>query len=112
MKQLEKAVDINHVLEILKAENKVPPKATIKQIPFYKPKIGGQCPDGFSARIGIHEILPVTHEIRNLILKGSPAEEIETQAKKEGMLTMLEDGIYKAALGITTIDEVLRVVAE
>jgi type II secretory ATPase GspE/PulE/Tfp pilus assembly ATPase PilB-like protein len=45
-------------------------------------------------------------------LKGSPAEEIENQAKKEGMLTMLEDGIYKAALGITTIDEVLRVVAE
>ena len=68
--------------------------------------------DGYSSRIGIHEVLPVTHEIRNLIVKGSPAEEIETQAKKEGMLTMAEDGIYKAACGITTIEEVLRVVSE
>jgi type IV pilus assembly protein PilB len=112
IKQLEKAVDVEHVLNVLKEEKKIPPKATLKQVPFYKPKIGGMCPDGFSARIGIHEVLPVTHELRNLILKGSPAEEIENQAKKEGMLTMLEDGIYKAALGITTIDEVLRVVAE
>jgi type II secretory ATPase GspE/PulE/Tfp pilus assembly ATPase PilB-like protein len=112
IKQLEKAVDVEHVLSVLKEEKKIPPKATLKQVPFYKPKIGGMCPDGFSARIGIHEVLPVTHELRNLILKGSPAEEIENQAKKEGMLTMLEDGIYKAALGITTIDEVLRVVAE
>ncbi len=112
MKQLEKVVDVEHVLKILKEEKKVAPDATIKQIPFYKPKVGGLCVDGYSARIGIHEVLPVTHEIRNLILKGSPAEDIETQAKKEGMLTMIEDGIYKAALGITTIDEVLRVVAE
>jgi type II secretory ATPase GspE/PulE/Tfp pilus assembly ATPase PilB-like protein len=62
--------------------------------------------------MGIHEILPVSHGIRDLILKGSPADEIEEQAKKEGMLTMLEDGIYKAARGITTIEEVLRVVTE
>ena len=110
--QLEKAVDVNHVLDVLKEEKKIPPKATIKQVPFYKPKIGGQCPDGYSQRIGIHEVLPVSHEIRNLIIKGAPAEEIEVQAKKEGMLTMIEDGIYKAACGITTIDEVLRVVAE
>jgi type IV pilus assembly protein PilB len=47
-----------------------------------------------------------------LIIKGSTTEDIELQAKKEGMLTMLEDGIFKAAQGLTTIEEVLRVVSE
>lgn len=110
--QLEKAVDMERVLSVLKEEGHVPAKTTAKSIPFYKPKEGGECPDGFSGRIGIHEVLPVSHAIRDLIVKGSPAEEIEAQAKKEGMLTMIEDGIFKAALGITTIEEVLRVIAE
>jgi type IV pilus assembly protein PilB len=39
-------------------------------------------------------------------------EDIELQAKKEGMLTMLEDGVFKAAQGLTSIEEVLRVVSE
>jgi len=37
---------------------------------------------------------------------------LETQARKEGMLTMMEDGIYKAAKGLTSIEEVLRVISE
>jgi type IV pilus assembly protein PilB len=112
IKELEKSVDLTRILDALKEEKKIPPKATIKDVPFFKPKENGESPTGYASRIGIHEILPVTHEIRNLIIKGSPAEEIETQAKKEGMLSMIEDGIYKAACGITTIDEVLRVVSE
>jgi len=39
-------------------------------------------------------------------------DDIEAQARKEGMLTMLEDGIYKAAKGLTSIEEVLRVINE
>jgi len=110
--QLEKAVDLDRVLKALKDEGRVPAKTTAKTIPFFKPKEGGECPDGYSGRIGIHEVLPVTHAIRDLIVKGSPAEEIENQATQEGMLTMIEDGIFKAAVGITTIEEVLRVIAE
>ena len=45
-------------------------------------------------------------------MKGATAEEIENQAKKEEMLTMIEDGIFKAVQGITTIEEVLRVISE
>ena len=44
-------------------------------------------------------------------MKGVPTEVIEEQAKKEGMLTMLEDGVFKAVQGITTVEEVLRVVS-
>lgn len=110
--ELEKKVDLEKILKVLKEEKHLPAKATVKDIPFYKPKEGGDSADGYSHRMGIHEILNVSHEIRNLILKGSPADDIEEQAKKEGMLTMLEDGIYKCARGITTIEEVLRVITE
>ena len=50
--------------------------------------------------------------IRDLVITRAPAEKIEDQARKEGMLTMLEDGIFKAAHGLTTIEEVFRVVSE
>ena len=45
-------------------------------------------------------------------MKGSTTEEIEHHAMKEGMLTMIEDGIFKSVQGITTIEEILRVVSE
>ena len=45
-------------------------------------------------------------------MRGESADKIEEQAKAEGMITMLEDGIFKAVQGETTIEEVLRVVTE
>ena len=45
-------------------------------------------------------------------MSSGTADAIESQARKEGMLTMIEDGIYKAALGQTSIEEVLRVISE
>ena len=110
--RLEKQVDLDHVLAVLKEEGKVDKKATIEKVPFYRPKPNDECPEGYTGRIGIHEILNVTPAIRELIVKGADADEIEVLAKKEGMLTMIEDGIYKAATGITTVEEVLRVVSE
>ena len=68
--------------------------------------------DGFKTRVGIHEILKMSTNVKDLVMKGATAAEIEAQAKKEGMLTMLEDGIYKCVSGLTTIEEVLRVVSE
>lgn len=112
LEALAKRVDLEKIVKVLIEEKQLPPKSTAKDLKFYKPKEGGESADGYTSRMGIHEILHVSHGIRDLILKGSPADEIEEQAKKEGMLTMLEDGIYKAARGITTIEEVLRVVTE
>ena len=45
-------------------------------------------------------------------MQDKTAADIEAQAKKEGMITMIEDGIIKAVQGVTTIEEVLRVVSE
>ncbi|MEN9524196.1 MAG: hypothetical protein RL536_265 [Candidatus Parcubacteria bacterium] len=109
--ELEKLVDLNRVLDALKADKVVKPSSTWKDIPFYKAVPSGDN-DGFKGRVGIHEVLKMNQSIKDLIMKGATATEIETQAKKEGMLTMIEDGIYKCAVGKTTIEEVLRVVSE
>ncbi|HTK33202.1 MAG TPA: GspE/PulE family protein [Candidatus Paceibacterota bacterium] len=109
--QLEKRVDMDRVLAALKADKVVKADAKWGDIPFYKPAPGGE-DDGFKGRVGIHEILRMSPTIKDLIIKGETTSVIEDQAKKEGMLTMLEDGIYKCAAGMTTIEEVLRVISE
>ena len=109
---LEKIVDLDRVIGFLKKENIFPQDATWEKIPFYKPKQSEESIDGYSGRVGIHEVLDVTSTIKEMILKGSSVDEIEKRAKEEGMMTMLEDGIFLAAQGITSTEEVLRVVSE
>ncbi len=109
---LAKSVDLDRVLLALKEEKIVDKGATWDKIPFYKPKATKESEDGYSGRVGIHEILKVTAPIRELVMKGATSDQIEDQAKKEGMLTMIEDGIFKAVMGVTTIEEVLRVISE
>jgi len=68
---------------------------------------------GYRGRVGIFEYIENTDEIKNLILKERlSTEELWIEARKNGSETMFEDGIKKVALGITTIDEVLRVIKE
>jgi type IV pilus assembly protein PilB len=109
--QLEKIVDVEKVLKVLKEEKIVDKNASWDKMPMYRPKPGGDTEDGYKSRIGIHEVLRVTPAIKDLIMKGATTQEVEDQAKKEGMLTMLEDGLFKAVEGITTVEEVLRVVS-
>ncbi len=111
IKNLAKIVDLDRVLAFLKEEKIIGPKDTWDKIPFYKAKATGET-DGYSSRIGMHEVLHVTSTIKEMILKGSSQDDIEAQAKKEGMMTMLEDGVFQAALGVTTLEEVFRVVSE
>jgi type II secretory ATPase GspE/PulE/Tfp pilus assembly ATPase PilB-like protein len=112
IKEISKYCDLERVLKILKEEKIVPPKVQWDQIPFYRPKPTKEAPDGYRGRIGIFETLPVTETIKNLIVKKATSDEIQEQAKKEGMVLMVEDGLVKAAQGITSIEEVLRVIIE
>jgi len=109
---ISKYCDLNRILKILREEKLAKPGQPITKIPFYRPKPTKECPDGYKGRIGIFEVLPVTQTIKELIVKEATADEIEEQAKKEGMRTMVEDGFVKAVQGITTIEEVLRVIIE
>ncbi|HLD38501.1 MAG TPA: hypothetical protein VJA20_03600, partial [Candidatus Nanoarchaeia archaeon] len=60
----------------------------------------------------IFEVLPVTDPIKDLIVKRATTKEIASQAIKEGMITMIEDGFLKVVQGITSLEEVLRVITE
>jgi type IV pilus assembly protein PilB len=110
--QLEHIVDAGAVLRALKDEKAVAKDATWKNIPFFKPKEDGVTHSGYAGRLGIYEVMPVTATIKELMLKGGADDQLEKQARSEGMLTMSEDGIFKAAQGISTIEEVLRVITE
>ncbi|MFA5934899.1 MAG: GspE/PulE family protein [Candidatus Paceibacterota bacterium] len=109
---LGKIVDLDKILKALKEENIVGKDDNWDNIYFYKPKESAESKDGYTSRVGIHEVMKMTPSIRDLIIKGSTSQQIEEQAKKEGMITMIEDGIFKSAMGLTTIEEVLRVVSE
>jgi type IV pilus assembly protein PilB len=111
IEQLAKNVDLDSLLEKLKKEKIVDSNATWKTIPFYRPN-GAKGDDGYKGRVGIYEILKVSEIIRNMIIEEKSADELNQQAKKEGMLSMVEDGIFKAVMGITTIEEVYRVISE
>jgi type IV pilus assembly protein PilB len=111
IKSLGEHVNLDNVLQVLKDEKIIDKNATWKTIPFYRPKVTSDS-DGYSGRMGIYEVLKISDAIRNMIIEGKTTEDINVQAKKEGMLSMIEDGIYKAVTGITTIEEVLRVVSE
>ncbi len=112
LKNLASLIDLDRVLVNLKTEKVVEEKATWTNINFYHPSPTPEAVDGYQGRVGIHEVLTISPAIKELIIRGSTADEIELEAKKEGMMTMLEDGIFKAVRGVTTLEEVLRVVSE
>jgi len=112
IKDLRKYCDLDSILKILKEEKIVKPKTLFKDVVFYRPKLTKECLEGYTGRIGIFEVLPVTETIKELIVKKATSDQIMAQAQKEGMRTMIEDGFVKAAQGITSIEEVLRVIIE
>ena len=78
---------------------------------------GRGCPvcnfTGYKGRMGIFEVLEIDNEVRTLIgASDFSLDVLMALAKKKGMVTMLEDGVRKAELGMTTMEEVLRVIRE
>ncbi len=110
--ELKEFIDIDAVLNALTVENVLKPGTPIEEVDFYAPKPSEELPDGYKGRLVICEVLMVSSAIQEMILARASSEKIEKQARKEGMLSMAEDGLFKAAQGHTTIEEVLRVVRE
>ena len=81
-----------------------------KEIRVYKGQGCKNCRfTGYAGRVGIFEVLSVSKEIRRLITQRQDSDLIMQQAIKEGMVTMLDDGLLKVSQGVTTIEEILRV---
>ncbi len=80
---------------------------------FYRGKGCDACNGtGYSGRVGIHEVMEIEKEIREAILAKKSSTVLNEIARKNGMQTMVEDGLEKAAQGVTTIEEVLRIFYE
>jgi type IV pilus assembly protein PilB len=112
LKQLSEVVNLERMLKLLVDEKVVAPGSTWSTINFYRPRPGAEGGDGFQGRLGIYEVMPMSLAIREAVMQGATGAKIEEQAKKEGMMTMIEDGVFKAVQGLTTIEEVLRVITE
>lgn len=80
-----------------------------REYQFYKGRGCEACyHTGYKGRIGIFEFLPITSTISQLIAEGGSNQKIRQEARHQRMSTMLEDGLRKAILGMTTLEEVLR----
>ncbi|MGC9031567.1 MAG: GspE/PulE family protein [Minisyncoccia bacterium] len=106
---ISKLCDLKRIEEILRKENILKRNQTIESLNFFRPK---DKEEGYKGRIGIYEVLKISETIKELILKRASSDVIQEQAIKEGMILMVEDGFLKAARGITSIEEVLRVISE
>lgn len=112
IKNLADFCSLPRVLRVLREEKLLKPGQELKKAKFYEPKKTKTCPEGYKGRLGIFEVLPITETIKSLITEEVFTSQIEEQAIKDGMRTMIEDGLVKAAQGRTTIEEVLRVTRE
>src|SRR6266571_4040464 len=77
---------------------------------FYKGRGCAACNfTGMKGRVAIYEVMPVSQEIRDLILKNAPVTDIRAMAQAQGMKSLRQAGLLKVLAGATTVDEVLRV---
>jgi type II secretory ATPase GspE/PulE/Tfp pilus assembly ATPase PilB-like protein len=65
---------------------------------------------GYRGRTGVFELLEVTPRLTELIARRAEPDALRAQARADGMKPMLEDGVNKVAEGITTVDEIVRVI--
>ena len=112
LKNLGSYCDLDQLTELFKKEKVMKANDTLSAITFYKPKASKETKDGYKSRVGIYEVLSVSEAIKALIVQKATADEIQKQAESEGMVTMVQDGFLKAAQGVTSIEEILRVISE
>ena len=116
--ELEKALPFEEIIQLANTSTADEVKAfkkikSYEEAVFYKAVGCRSCSDeGYKGRQGIFEVLEVTEEIQKAIGRSATAEEIDKIAKKEGMHSMLADGMVKVFSGVTTLEEVLRVTQE
>ncbi|MFA5359139.1 MAG: GspE/PulE family protein [Patescibacteria group bacterium] len=116
--KVEAEIDNRTMSDIMKILSTLSPESgehraaiSLDKLKFYK---GAGCKEcqglGYKGRIGIYEIMSMTQEIEGLILSGQVSEyQMQEIAVKNGMVTMVQDGLLKALDGITSVEEIFRV---
>lgn len=111
---LAKQFNLEKLLMVMKREKVIDDKIdSLAGLEFFRGQGCNKCGmTGYKGRLGVHEILEVTPEIGEMIVKRATTQEIQDAAEQKGMILMWQDGFIKAVKGITTIEEILRVTKE
>jgi type IV pilus assembly protein PilB len=88
------------------------PTEHLEELPTLYRAVGcGRCVNsGYRGRLALHEVMQVTEEIERLVVEGAATDEINKYAQAQGMRPLREDGLAKVRQGLTTLDELNRVV--
>ena len=112
VEDLKKRCDHERVLSILKERDIIENHKGFADIKFFRPVETEEAPDGYKGRVGAFEVLELSEELKDMIIAQKSSSKIKAKAKEGGMITMLEDGIIKAAQGVTSLEEVFRVLTQ
>jgi general secretion pathway protein E len=103
----------DHDIECFRCVEEYFPINTSQPMVRYLPHGCEQCRNtGYATRVGAFEVMPISERMRELILKHRPPSRLRAQALREGVMTLRQAAMLKAAHGLTTVDEVRRVVPE
>ena len=85
---------------------------TLPEGQYFRPRGCDACKgSGYSGRIGVYELLVVTDEFADLVSRNPTLGDLRKLAVQQGLMTLLNDGLRKASEGITSLEELVRVVA-
>ena len=116
--QVGESLDFNVIKKAVQKGDSVELKGlkdikSLNEATFFKGAGCDKCNgEGYKGRIGIYEVLEVSEGIQRLISSNATSDEIDKLSRKEGMFSMFEDGLIKAMIGSTTLEEILRVTEE
>ncbi len=88
------------------------PLASQNAYTLFKGKGCKECSDGYKGRVGIYEVFAMTEAMETLLANKATTSQVQEQAIADGMITMKQDGYFKALNGLTTLEEVARVASE
>jgi general secretion pathway protein E len=111
LESIQSRPDFSETIDVLKRDGILRKSQTgLAGVRLYNGKGCTQCQgSGFTGRLGLFEIFEVDEDIRDLIMQRKPASFIRSTAIMKGMKTMFQDGLAKAFMGETTLEEVFRV---
>lgn len=106
---------LGKIKEIIAKETASMPEfaqAELKTLPtdVYQAESSASCPKGTRGRLGVFEVLSMTSELEKIILTGPSESKIQEEAKRQGMITMRQDGILKVLKGVISLEELFEVV--
>ncbi|MCT4700957.1 type II secretion system protein GspE [Enterobacteriaceae bacterium H20N1] len=99
----------SHCKALKAGEITLPPQLWSNPLPDWQPVGCERCYGGFYGRTALFEILPVENTLRTAIARGAHAADIEALAREQGLVTLFESGCQAVSQGLTTLEEVYRV---